>query len=148
MRRLILVGLVLIPAPVTAQPPAKYADAIKRLDALIERERQENGIPGLSVAVVEDQTVIWAKGFGHADLAKMGCSLIFAQIADKEFTAPDGAIGAETGAIQAHADNGIGKAVLRHTARQMRMMVLYAEQFDVHFFREFAGVAGGDIIRM
>ena len=28
------------------------------------------GIPGISIAVVDQQTVIWSKGFGHCDLAK------------------------------------------------------------------------------
>ncbi|HVK09758.1 MAG TPA: serine hydrolase [Gemmataceae bacterium] len=69
MRRLI--GLCLLFPPVAAaQPPAKYAEAIKGLEILIERERQENGIPAISVAIVEDQTILWAKGFGHADLAR------------------------------------------------------------------------------
>ena len=35
----------------------------------IEQLRQEHGIPGASVAVIEDGTIVWAKGFGVADLA-------------------------------------------------------------------------------
>jgi serine beta-lactamase-like protein LACTB len=63
--------LALCPLPVLAQPPAKYSDAIRAIDTLVERERTDAGIPGLSIAVVEDQTVVWAKGFGHADLARL-----------------------------------------------------------------------------
>ena len=35
----------------------------------IEQLRQEHGIPGASVAVIEDGTIAWARGFGVADLA-------------------------------------------------------------------------------
>lgn len=69
MRRLVLVALF-VPAIAFAQPPARYAEAVKTLEGLIERERRDAGIPGLSVVVAEDQAVVWAKGFGHADLAK------------------------------------------------------------------------------
>jgi serine beta-lactamase-like protein LACTB len=65
----ILLAFLLSP-PVFGQPPARYADAIKHLEVVIERERQDAGIPGLSVAVVDDQSIVWAKGFGHADLAR------------------------------------------------------------------------------
>ena len=34
----------------------------------IEQLRQEHGIPGASVAVIEDGTIAWARGFGTADL--------------------------------------------------------------------------------
>ena len=56
--------------PALGQPPAVYADAVKHLEATIERGRVDAGIPGLSIAVVDGQTVVWAKGFGHADLAR------------------------------------------------------------------------------
>lgn len=65
-----LIPLCLLPAVAAAEPPAKYAAAIKALEVLIEKERQEAGIPGMSVAIVEGEAIIWAKGFGHADLAK------------------------------------------------------------------------------
>jgi CubicO group peptidase (beta-lactamase class C family) len=46
------------------------ADAARlaRLDAMLENLRQELKIPALSAAVVKDQKVVWAKGFGFADL--------------------------------------------------------------------------------
>jgi CubicO group peptidase (beta-lactamase class C family)/D-alanyl-D-alanine dipeptidase len=68
-RACILLALA-IPVPALGQPAAVYADAVKRLEATIERGRVDAGIPGLSVAVVDDQTIVWAKGFGHADLAR------------------------------------------------------------------------------
>jgi CubicO group peptidase (beta-lactamase class C family) len=39
------------------------------LRQLIAYERREHKIQGLSIALVEDQTLIWAEGFGHADVA-------------------------------------------------------------------------------
>ncbi len=40
------------------------------LDSLIDSLRIEQNIPGLSVAVVFDQEMVWAKGFGLADMEK------------------------------------------------------------------------------
>ena len=70
MSRAGIVFAFLLPFPALAQPPAKYAEAIRAIEALVERERRDAGIPGLSVALVEDQTVLWARGFGHADLGR------------------------------------------------------------------------------
>ena len=70
MMRFSLFFALALSFPALAQPPAKYAEAIRSLEGLIERERRDAGIPGLSIVLVEDQTVLWAKGFGHADLAK------------------------------------------------------------------------------
>src|SRR5947209_17223316 len=70
MPRLTTLLVLLLPCSLWAQAPAKYKEAIEALDTLIERERIDAGIPGISVAIVDDQTMIWAKGFGHSDLAK------------------------------------------------------------------------------
>jgi CubicO group peptidase (beta-lactamase class C family)/D-alanyl-D-alanine dipeptidase len=70
MRPLVSLFCLLVSAPVFAQAPAKYSDAIRAIEAMVERERLDAGIPGISIALVEDQTVLWSKGFGHADLAK------------------------------------------------------------------------------
>ncbi|HEX8564244.1 MAG TPA: serine hydrolase [Pyrinomonadaceae bacterium] len=48
--------------------PASDASRLARLEILLENLRQELKIPALSSAVVKDQKVIWAKGFGFADL--------------------------------------------------------------------------------
>lgn len=53
------------PQPVTS-PPAAGEAFLRDLDAL----RREREIPGLSVAVVKDQTLILAQGLGIADLEK------------------------------------------------------------------------------
>lgn len=44
--------------------------AIQLLDSRLASERQQRRIPGMSVAVVYDQEVIWSKGFGFADVSK------------------------------------------------------------------------------
>src|SRR5687767_3282020 len=49
---------------------ASDAERIARLEAWLENLRQELKIPAYSAAIVKDQKVIWAKGFGYADLEK------------------------------------------------------------------------------
>ena len=44
------------------------ADRIARLEMLLENLRQELKIPAYSAAIVKDQKVLWAKGFGYADV--------------------------------------------------------------------------------
>jgi CubicO group peptidase (beta-lactamase class C family) len=50
--------------------PASVTDAARmaRLDMILENLRQELKIPALSAAIVKDQKVVWAKGFGYADV--------------------------------------------------------------------------------
>ncbi len=44
------------------------AARIARFETLLENLRQELKIPAYSAAIVKDQKVIWAKGFGYADV--------------------------------------------------------------------------------
>ena len=39
------------------------------IDSLIALEMQKNKVPGLSMALVDDQRVVWAQGYGLADVA-------------------------------------------------------------------------------
>jgi serine beta-lactamase-like protein LACTB len=48
-------------------PPPAYADAVKRLDAFIARQVEDKQLPALSIALVLDQKILWARGYGHAD---------------------------------------------------------------------------------
>jgi len=52
-------------APSQAKLDAKLRAAEKWLDVYLEQE----AVPGASVAIVHDQTIIWSKGFGYANLA-------------------------------------------------------------------------------
>jgi CubicO group peptidase (beta-lactamase class C family)/D-alanyl-D-alanine dipeptidase len=44
-----------------------YAEIVQTLKPFIEREMTEKSLPGLSVAIVDDQQIVWAQGFGLAD---------------------------------------------------------------------------------
>jgi CubicO group peptidase (beta-lactamase class C family)/D-alanyl-D-alanine dipeptidase len=56
------------PARAADVPPAKdYDEAVKRLDAFIQNEVKNKDLPALSIALVDDQAVVWAKGYGFAD---------------------------------------------------------------------------------
>ena len=44
-----------------------YAAIVQALNPFVEREMSEKGIPGLSIAIIDDQQIVWAEGFGMAD---------------------------------------------------------------------------------
>ena len=52
-------------ADITEQPSAAQ---IARFETQLESLRQELQIPAYSAAIVKDQKVVWAKGFGYADV--------------------------------------------------------------------------------
>ena len=58
----LLVGACALP-PRPPSPDATLTTFEQQVDAL----RAELGIPGLSAAIVRDQQVVWARGFGYAD---------------------------------------------------------------------------------
>ncbi len=63
--------LAIAPLSFAGDPPAdKYAAAIRELRSFIEKEVAAKQIPALSLALVDDQKVIWAEGFGHIDADK------------------------------------------------------------------------------
>lgn len=69
---LILLGSFLVSLPPTsaqsAIPPVeKYAPVAKSLEALIQREMKDKGLPAVSIALVDDQAIVWAAGFGYVD---------------------------------------------------------------------------------
>ena len=49
---------------------SKDLQRLRRLESQFEQIRQVLKIPGMSVAVVKDDGVLWAKGFGYADIQK------------------------------------------------------------------------------
>lgn len=61
-------GLVATTAAV-AQQPARSAN-LAELDAYVARAAQDWRIPGLAVAVVEDDSIVFAKGYGVRELGK------------------------------------------------------------------------------
>jgi len=62
--------------PKAAAPAVKVAEreevrsASRLLEAWIETQMAYRGLPGLTLAVVHDQELVWVKGFGQADLDK------------------------------------------------------------------------------
>src|SRR5262245_58179237 len=69
-----LLTLILLDGPalsIEAEPvvgPAKdYRVVAERLTAFIEREVRAKKLPALSIALVNDRRIVWARGFGFAD---------------------------------------------------------------------------------
>jgi beta-lactamase family protein len=48
----------------------RYAQVAAQLQRLAEHEVSEKHLPGLSLALVDDQQIVWAQGFGFADPEK------------------------------------------------------------------------------
>ncbi|MGH7663642.1 MAG: serine hydrolase [Gemmatimonadaceae bacterium] len=48
-------------------PHADYAGAVAELERFITHEMADKELPALSVALVDDQTIVWARGFGYAN---------------------------------------------------------------------------------
>jgi CubicO group peptidase (beta-lactamase class C family) len=70
-----LLAAVILLAGCATPPPATsggargdYSQTRKYLSWLIDREMAQNEITGISIALVDDQNVIWQQGFGYADL--------------------------------------------------------------------------------
>jgi CubicO group peptidase (beta-lactamase class C family)/D-alanyl-D-alanine dipeptidase len=47
-----------------------YATVAQTLKPFIEREMVDKGLPGLSIAIIDDQQIVWAQGFGMANPQK------------------------------------------------------------------------------
>ena len=53
--------------PKAIGPRQDYGAATGALEHFIEEEMNQKGLPALSIALVDDQEVVWARGFGLAD---------------------------------------------------------------------------------
>ncbi len=47
------------------QPTGSYAEVAGELEAMIEREREQKGLRAVSIALVDGDDVVWARGFGE-----------------------------------------------------------------------------------
>ena len=67
----VLVAMLVWAVPAFAQPtvpPAEpYKPAVVELEKLIKHELEDKKLPALSIALVDDQKVVWAAGFGFQD---------------------------------------------------------------------------------
>ena len=64
---LLLAGCATAPLPATPVPRGDAAAVQRQLSAFIAHELAAHKIAGLSIALVDDQRVVWAQGFGFAD---------------------------------------------------------------------------------
>lgn len=65
----LLLGACATPPPVAENSVrGDYRHTENYLSWLIEREMSQNDITGISIALVDDQRVVWQQGFGYADL--------------------------------------------------------------------------------
>jgi CubicO group peptidase (beta-lactamase class C family) len=48
-------------------PSKKYEAAIEVLERFVTHEMADKELPAISIALVDDQQIVWAKGFGFAD---------------------------------------------------------------------------------
>ncbi len=73
VRRFLILGTLLLPSTAASQTAVdaegRYADIASALAPFIERERAENRIPAISLALVDGSRIVWARGFGWADSA-------------------------------------------------------------------------------
>jgi CubicO group peptidase (beta-lactamase class C family) len=57
--------------PTMTTSPAEQTEvraAIDMLEAWVEAQRVHRELPGLSLGVIHDQTLVWSRGFGWADV--------------------------------------------------------------------------------
>jgi CubicO group peptidase (beta-lactamase class C family) len=59
-----------VPSVAHADPPPRWSDAVAQGRQIVRESLQEQNLPGLSVAVGVAGGIVWAEGFGWADLEK------------------------------------------------------------------------------
>ncbi|MEW6677449.1 MAG: serine hydrolase domain-containing protein [Pseudomonadota bacterium] len=57
------------PEPPSSLAPGDYSHVRAYGAWLAKKEMKQHGVVGLSIALVDDQRVVWSQGFGYADLA-------------------------------------------------------------------------------
>ena len=55
---------------ISQTPKPDYTDMLRVIDLWLEAQKDFDHLPGLSVAIVQDQQVIFSKGYGFADVEK------------------------------------------------------------------------------
>ena len=64
----ILAGCTVVPPRPTNVARGDYEATRAHVTKLIRYEMEKKAVPGLSIALVDDQPVVWAEGFGYADV--------------------------------------------------------------------------------
>ena len=57
-----------VPTATDAAPPTKWTDTVEQTRKILQADLAERNLPGLSVAVGLGNEIVWAEGFGYADL--------------------------------------------------------------------------------
>lgn len=57
-----------VPAAIQASPDVKLNEQLEQFENFLAGMQRELAIPGMSAAIVKDHRVIWAQGFGYADV--------------------------------------------------------------------------------
>jgi CubicO group peptidase (beta-lactamase class C family) len=65
-----LLGLFLLAGLCRAQTPVPTPKSLDDFDAIVTKAMADSQVPGISVAIVRDGKVIYAKGFGYRDVEK------------------------------------------------------------------------------
>ncbi len=66
--RLVFLLLLLSAVSGLAQQADAWAAKIQRIEQMIQEEMQKNSVPGVAIAIAKDGKVVYAKGFGYADV--------------------------------------------------------------------------------
>lgn len=64
------VSAALLPRPLAAQQSSDYTTQLAAIEKSIDDQRKKLGIPGLSLAIVKDDKIIYLKGLGVKDVEK------------------------------------------------------------------------------
>src|SRR5215471_3450499 len=51
----------------TVGPSANYAPVAQALSKFVQHQMEDKKLPAFSIALIDDQQVVWAQGFGYAD---------------------------------------------------------------------------------
>ncbi|MBI3793595.1 MAG: beta-lactamase family protein [Nitrospinae bacterium] len=67
---IIFIIALAVPAFAAERKGDKYRATVEKVTSLIEKGMRKDGVVGLSVALVDDQKIIFSRGFGYADKKK------------------------------------------------------------------------------
>ena len=69
-RLLILLGCMICGTSLAQEGKEPVSDAVRFIDAWLEAQQSYDKLPGISVAIVRDQEIVWSKGYGLSDVKK------------------------------------------------------------------------------
>ena len=128
-----------IPSDQTAKPnpieSTSISDVIAQYRAEIPQHMQNSGIPGMAIAIVDDQGVLWQEGFGYTDTDRRipitPSTLFSIQSMSKSFTATAAMFAAQDGLVDLDApitdylpDFHLNSIFEEHPERKMTLRIL------------------------